>query len=529
HRRRDGRPEAGRVLLMDLLRFTTAGSVDDGKTTLIGRLLVDSRAIPDDQYEALRRASRSRSEVDLAFVTDGLRAEREQGITIDVAYRYFATARRSFIIADTPGHEQYTRNMVTGASSANLSVVLVDAAAGITRQSRRHAAIASLLRIPHLLVAVNKMDLVDYSEDAFRAIADAFREYARRLDLVDVVCIPISALHGDNVVTKSERMRWDTGPTLLHYLENVTITSDANVVDLRLPIQTTLRAPGLRALAGEVASGTIRRGDPIVVLPSGVESRVERIEILGRDTDEAGAGMPVAVTLAEEVDAGRGDMLARPGNRPVVATGLDADICWMAEEPLEPGRVLLVQQTTRQVQARLRRIVYRLDVDSLHRESQAALRMNDIGRVEIDLAGPLCVDPYRINRRTGSFILIDPDSFATVGAGMVRGPLMPPQAVPGGALDDMVIDRTARERRHGHRAAVVWLTGLSGAGKSTIAEALDRRLFGRGIETARLDGDHLRQGLSQDLGFSADDRAENIRRAGAAARLFFDHGSVVIC
>ncbi len=531
---------------MDLLRFTTAGSVDDGKSTLIGRLLYDSKSIFQDQFEAIERASKAQGngQVNLALLTDGLRAEREQGITIDVAYRYFATPRRKFVIADTPGHVQYTRNMVTGASTAELAVVLIDARSGVLQQSRRHGFIASLLQIPHMLVAINKMDLVDYSEEVYREIVADYQDFAERLDIDDIVFIPISALEGDNVVTKSERMDWYDGPTILHHLETVKVGADRNVVDFRFPVQYVIRPDqNFRGYAGQVVSGSVTPGEEITALPSGQESRVASIVRMNGDVDEARPGDSVVITLSDEIDVSRGDMIVRTRNQPQVTRSLDADLCWMSDAPLRTDRPYNLQHTTRTVQAVIEKVIYRINVDTLHRETAESFDLNDIGRVELALADPLFVDAYKINRETGSFVLIDPDTNNTVAAGMIRGASqhVPPvgreaeeeaverQASPDVVWEGLNIPREEREARSGHRASVVWLTGLSGSGKSTIARHLERRLFDRGIRTMLIDGDHVRHGLSGDLGFSAADRTENIRRVSEVARLFFEQGSVTIC
>ena len=531
---------------MDLLRFTTAGSVDDGKSTLIGRLLYDSKSIFQDQFEALERASvaQGNGQVNLALLTDGLRAEREQGITIDVAYRYFATPRRKFIIADTPGHVQYTRNMVTGASTAELAVVLIDARNGVLQQSRRHGFIASLLQIPHMLVAINKMDLVDYSERAYHEIVDEYREFAERLDIDDIVFIPASALTGDNVVTKSEQMGWYDGPTILHHLETVKVGADRNVVDFRFPVQYVIRPnQDFRGYAGQVVSGTVTPGEEITSLPSGQESRVRSVVMMETEMEEARPGDSVIITLEDEIDVSRGDMIVRSRNQPTVTRNLDADICWMSDTRLRTDRPYYLQHTTRTVQAIVEKVIYRINVDTLHRESAETFELNDIGRVEIELADPLFVDAYKINRETGSFVLIDPDTNNTVGAGMIRGAAqhVPPVGreieeeaaerltSPDVVWEGLNIPREERESRNRHKAGIVWLTGLSGAGKSTVARNIERRLFDRGIRTIMIDGDHVRHGLCGDLGFSSADRTENIRRVSEVARLFFEQGNVTIC
>ncbi len=428
---------------MDLLRFSTAGSVDDGKSTLIGRLLYDSKGIFEDQLAAIERTSQRRgySQVDLALLTDGLRAEREQGITIDVAYRYFATPRRKFIIADTPGHVQYTRNMVTGASTADLAVILIDARNGVLEQSRRHAFISTLLGIPHLVVAVNKMDLVGYSEEVFDAIQEEFAAWAQKLDVHDIQFIPISALHGDNVVTRSLSMPWYQGPSLLYHLEHVYIGSDRNLIDARFPVQWIIRPQtdehhDYRGYAGQIASGTFRKGDEVMVLPSGERTRISRIETFDGELETAGPPMSVSILLEDDVDVSRGDMLCRPHNQPTVANELDAMVCWMTDAPLrERGRYLL-KHTTRSVKAVVDNLRYRIDVNTLHRDQKAdELGLNEIGRLHLRTSGPLLLDPYDLSRTTGGFILLDETTYDTVGAGMVVQAGPEQQQV---AVDEMV-------------------------------------------------------------------------------------------
>ena len=530
---------------MDLLRFTTAGSVDDGKSTLIGRLLFDTKTIFQDQLEAIEGASRRRGEgyVNLALLTDGLRAEREQNITIDVAYRYFATPRRKFIIGDTPGHVQYTRNMVTGASTAELVIVLVDARKGVLTQSRRHGFLASLLRVPHVVVAVNKMDLVDYSEGVYQAVVDEYRDFAQKLELQHLEFIPISALRGDNVVERSGNMPWYDGGTLLHHLETVNVGGHRNLVDFRFPVQYVIRPhQDFRGFAGRVASGTITPGEEVVVLPSGQGTRVRSLETADGALEEAFAGDSVVLTVEDEIDVGRGDMIVRRMNLPTSGTRFDAILCWMSTAPMDPGVPCVLMHTTRQVRSSVTRVVYRIDVDTLHREQVETLGLNDIGRVEVATAEPVFFDPYSRNQQTGSFILVDPSSNATVAAGMIRGDVRiaeevfgppeesAPQAVsPGVVWQEWNIPRERREAQAGHGAAVLWFTGLSGSGKSTVARELEDALFAAGVRTMLLDGDQLRHGLCGDLGFGAADRSENIRRAGEVARLFFEQGSIVLC
>jgi bifunctional enzyme CysN/CysC len=418
------------VARKDILRIATAGSVDDGKSTLIGRLLYDSKAVFEDQYEAIERASRG-DFVDLALLTDGLRAEREQGITIDVAYRYFSTPRRTFILADTPGHVQYTRNMVTGASTADLAIVLVDARKGMLEQSRRHAFLASLLRVPHLVVAVNKMDLVDWSEEVYERILDEFTAFATKLDVPDLTVIPISALQGDNVVTRSERMPWYEGTSLLHHLEHVHVASDRNLVDTRFPVQYVIRPQtdahhDYRGYAGRVAGGVLRPGDEVQVLPSGLTTTIAAIDGPDGPLDEAFPPMSVTVRLTDDLDVSRGDLICRPHNAPQVTQDVDALVCWMGEEPLRPRQRIAVKHTTRSVRAMVKELQYRLDVNTLHRQDEAdgglQLGLNDIGRVRLRTTQPLFVDDYARNRVTGRFILIDEATNATVGAGMLIPP-----------------------------------------------------------------------------------------------------------
>ncbi len=412
---------------MEMLRFATAGSVDDGKSTLIGRLLYDSKAIFTDQYEAVERASLDKGDdyVNLALLTDGLRAEREQGITIDVAYRYFATPRRKFVIADTPGHIQYTRNMVTGASTADLAIVLVDARKGLVEQSRRHAFLVSLLRVPHLVLAVNKMDLVDYRQDVYDDIHAEFTSFAAKLDITDLTVIPISALKGDNIVTRSDRMPWYDGTSLLHHLENVHVASDRNLIDARFPVQYVIRPQSeayhdYRGYAGSVAGGVLKPGDDVVVLPSGFASRIASIETADGPVDEAFPPMAVTVRLEDNLDVSRGDMICRPHNAPTPVQDVDAMVCWMAETPMKAGQKYVVKHTTRSARALVKDVQYRLDVNSLHRDEGAGLLgLNDIGRVRMRTTLPLFIDPYSRNRATGGFVLIDEATNRTVAAGMV--------------------------------------------------------------------------------------------------------------
>jgi bifunctional enzyme CysN/CysC len=527
-----------------LLRFVTTGSVDDGKSTLIGRLLYESKAIFEDQFAAVERTSKKRGQetADLALLLDGLSAEREQGITIDVAYRYFETANRKFIIADTPGHIQYTRNTVTGASTADLAVILIDARNGVLTQSKRHGIIISLLQIPHLIVAINKMDLVGYSERVYQEIVAEYEAFSGKLDIHDINFIPVSALRGDNVTTKSKNMPWYDGATLLHSLETVHVAADKNLLDFRFPVQYVIR-PHLdfRGYAGRIASGTISAGEEVVVLPSGLSSKVHSIVTYDGELSEAFAPQSIVLTLEDEIDISRGDMIVRRHNLPQVGDHIEATLCWMDEKNVSDGTNYFLKHTTKTVRAFMPQILYRIDVNTLHRERVKQLELNDIARVEIKTSSPLFFDSYRNNHGTGSFILIDPHTSNTVAAGMIREGARTVKDVvgqvekasqqksPHTVWTGWNVPREERETRNGHKAAVIWFTGYSGSGKSTLAQHLERRLFESGCQTMLLDGDTLRHGLCGDLGFSDADRMENIRRIGEVAHLFFESGAIVLC
>ncbi len=526
-----------------LLRFTTSGSVDDGKSTLIGRLLYETNCIFEDQFAAVEKTSNQRGNdrVDLALLLDGLAAEREQGITIDVAYRYFTTAKRKFIIADTPGHEQYTRNMVTGASTSELAIILIDARHGVVTQSKRHGFLISLLQIPHLVVAVNKMDLVDYKEEAYQKIVKEYSEFSQKLDIHDITFIPISALDGDNVTTRSANTPWYEGHTLLHMLENVHVSADKNFVDFRFPVQSVMR-PNLdfRGFSGNITSGTIKVGEEIAALPSGKSSRIKSIVTYDGDLEEAFAGQAVTLTLEDEIDISRGDMIVRKNNLPHVASEFDVNLCWMDEEPMNSRSHYLLKHTTQKVKAYVSEIQYKIDVNTLHRQEAEQFELNEIGRVTIKTARPLFFDNYRINHGTGSFILIDPLTNHTVAAGMIRGEARDvkgstqtkhaeAQRSTNVRWEGGMISAADWERRNGHKGAVLWCTGFSGAGKSTVAKGLVKSLFAKGHQVMMLDGDNVRHGLCGDLGFSDQDRSENIRRVGETARLFYEQGNIVIC
>ena len=528
----------------DLLRFATAGSVDDGKSTLIGRLLYDSKQILADQLAHMEAASERMGHdfLDLSLLTDGLRAEREQGITIDVAYRYFATPQRRFIIADTPGHEQYTRNMVTGASTADLAIVLIDARKGVIAQSKRHAFISSLLGIPHIVVCVNKMDLVDFDEGVFDAIVEDFDRFAARLEMPDVTFIPISALLGDNVVERSDSMPWYQGPPLLYHLEHVHIASDRNLIDARFPVQWVIRPPAssvadYRAYAGQVAGGVIRPGDDVVVLPSGRHTTIAGIDTFEGEVEEAFPPMSVALRLADDIDVGRGSMIVRTQNQPTVASGFECLLCWMSEQPLSPKRRYLVKHTTRTVMVGGVDVRYRIDVETLRRdEDVATLELNDLARVHLQLSAPLVFDSYRRNRVTGSLIVIDEATNETVGAGVildteVEGATELEQKTERSPNVRWQGSRMTRERRWsklGHGGATLWFTGLPGAGKSTVAAAVEERLLEIGQPAFLLDGDNLRHGLNGDLGFDDVARSENVRRTAHVARLLAESGTIAL-
>jgi len=526
----------------DLLRFLTAGSVDDGKSTLIGRLLFDSKTVYDDHLEALKRDSAKKSsaggEVDYSLLVDGLQSEREQGITIDVAYRYFATPKRKFIIADTPGHEQYTRNMATGASTANLAVILIDARHGVLAQTKRHSFIASLLGIKHIVVAVNKMDLVEFSQERFDQIREDYTDFAAKLEVSDIRFIPICAKDGDNIVERSSRMPWYQGTTVLNFLETVHIASDRNLIDLRFPVQYVTRPDlNFRGFAGTLASGIVRKGDEVMALPSGRRSRVKSIVTYDGELDEAFPPQAVTVTLEHEIDVGRGDMLVHPRNLPHREPTFEAMVVWMHPDGMRTGRQYLIKQSTNLVPGEAADVAYRIDVNTLHRQpAQGGLELNEIGRVSFRLTRPIFFDPYKNNRATGSFIVVDRKSNVTVGAGMILD-RQPSELAPSKKLErahaqpNAVLSKVsavAREKAFGHRAATVWLTGLPKSGKSTIAYALEEKLIGLGCKALVLDGHDLRAGLSRDLGFTADDRSENSRRASEVARICTDAGLLVI-
>ena len=524
-------PVAAPEAQKDLLRFLTCGSVDDGKSTLIGRLLYDTKLILEDQLVALERDSRKHGttdeDIDLALLVDGLEAEREQGITIDVAYRFFATPRRSFIVADTPGHEQYTRNMATGASNSDAAILLIDARKGVLPQTRRHSYICSLLGIRHVALAVNKIDLVGFDQLRFEQILAEYREFGSRLGFASITPIALSARYGDNVTTRSSRMPWYQGPTLIDFLENVEVVKDAAQRPFRFPVQWVNR-PHLdfRGFSGTVASGRVSVGERVAVAASGKESTVTRIVTADGDLQQAAAGDAVTITLADEVDIARGDMLVPSTARPEVVDQFAAHVLWMAEEPMLPGRSYVMRIGTRFVPVRVTTLKHKIDVTSLEHTAGKTLALNEIGLCNLATASPIAFDPYAENRETGAFILIDRFTNATAGAGMIQFGLRRATNIH---RQDLLVDKAARARLNGHGSGIVWFTGLSGSGKSTIANIVERELHARGIRTYLLDGDNVRHGLNRDLGFTDADRVENIRRIGEVAKLFVDAGIVVLC
>ncbi|MHB8478092.1 MAG: sulfate adenylyltransferase subunit CysN [Steroidobacteraceae bacterium] len=513
-----------------LLRFITCGSVDDGKSSLIGRLLYESKMILEDQFAALRDDSKKvgtrGGELDFALLVDGLTAEREQGITIDVAYRFFTTDKRKFIVADTPGHEQYTRNMVTGASTADLAVILIDARKGVLTQTRRHSYLAALLGIRHIVVAVNKMDLVDYSRDIFGTIERDYREFARQIKLEAMTCIPVSAVVGDNVTTRSARTAWYAGKTLLEHLETVEVPDPAAGAAFRMPVQWVNRPnPEFRGFTGLIAGGAVRRGDSLRVLPSGRTTTVARVLTGAGEASVGLAGQSVTLTLADEIDVSRGDVLAAAAAPPAVANQFEATIIWMHDEPLLQGRAYLLKVGTKTVTATVAPIKYRVNVNTLEHLAAKKLELNDIGVCGLELNSPIAFEPYRDSRVLGGFILIDRLTNNTVGAGLLHFALRRAQNVHWQALD---VNKLARARLSRQKPCILWFTGLSGAGKSTIANLVEKQLHADGRQTYLLDGDNVRHGLNKDLGFTDQDRVENIRRVAEVARLMVDAGLIVL-
>ena len=526
----------------ELLRFITCGSVDDGKSTLIGRLLYDSKMLYEDQIAQLENESKTHGttggDFDPALVTDGLKAEREQGITIDVAYRYFSTAKRKFIIADTPGHEEYTRNMATGASTADLAVILIDARHGVLEQTKRHSFIVSLLGIRHIVVTVNKMDLVDFSEERFEEICRDYRDFSVRLDLPDLHFMPISALNGDNVVEPSENMKWYKGGTLMNFLETVNIGSDRNFEDFRFPVQYVNR-PNLdfRGFCGTIASGIIRTGDEVMVMPSRQKSKVKSIVTYDGEVEEAFTPQSVTLTFEDEIDCSRGNMIVRPGNVPKSANTFEAMLVWMSPVAMVPGKDYLFKQTSQTVLGQIESLRYRIDVNTLHSTPTPELNLNEIGRCAITLSQPVFYDAYRRNKTTGAFIIVDRISNVTVAAGMIMAREAESPSAPWeveetssteSVKDIQVVTSEERQARLGQKPATVLFSGMSGSGKTTIARGVERALFDAGRLSVVLDGEDLRRGLSRDLGFSAKDRSENLRRCAQMARLLNENGFICL-
>jgi bifunctional enzyme CysN/CysC len=514
----------------DTLRFLTCGSVDDGKSTLIGRLLFDSQLLMEDQLAELQSDSKKHGTaggaIDFALLVDGLEAEREQGITIDVAYRFFATPRRRFIVADTPGHEQYTRNMATGASTADMAVLLVDATKGVLTQTRRHAVIASLLGIRQTVLAVNKMDLIGFDENRFNAIVEDFQGFAADLGFGETQAIPISARDGDNVSAPSDRMPWYEGPSILSHLETVSVADGLTALPFRLPVQWVCRPDQtFRGFAGTIAGGTVEVGQKVVAAASGRGSQVTSLHIGSDPVSQAGAGRSVMLTLADEIDVSRGDLLVAHDARPEMTDQFAAHLIWMASDPLLPGRQYNLKTATRTVSAQVTELKHCLDVDSMEHNAAKVLEMNEIGFANLSTAEPVALDAYDLNRETGSFILIDRFTNETVAAGMVAFSLRRASNIHWQALD---VNRIARAGQKHQKPSVLWFTGLSGSGKSTIANIVEKKLFARGRHTYTLDGDNVRHGLNRDLGFTDADRVENIRRVAEAARLMADAGLIVL-
>ena len=513
-----------------MLRFITCGSVDDGKSTLIGRLLYESKMLTDDELAALAGESRKfgtqGDDLDFALLVDGLSAEREQGITIDVAYRFFSTSRRKFIVADTPGHEQYTRNMVTGASTADAAVILIDARKGVLTQTRRHSYLVNLLGIRHVVLAINKMDLVDWSQARFDEIVADYRAFAAQIGVTDITAIPMSALKGDNITAPSDRSPWYHGPALMRWLEEAPVEDDLRGKPFRMPVQWVNR-PNLdfRGFSGVIVSGVVRPGDKLKVLPSGRESAVERIVTFTGDLTEAVAGQSVTLTLTDEIDVSRGDVLAAAANPPAVADQFETTLVWFDDEPMLPGRPYLMKLGTRVVSAQVTEPKYKVNVNSLERLAATRLELNEIGVCNLSTDAPIAFDAYEENKDLGGFILIDRISNRTVGAGMLHFALRRSQNIHWQALD---VDKQTRSASKGQAPRVVWLTGLSGAGKSTIANLVEKRLHVEGRHTYLLDGDNVGHGLNKDLGFTEEDRVENIRRVAEVAKLMVDAGLIVL-
>jgi len=526
----------------DLLRLLTAGSVDDGKSTLIGRLMFDSKMIYEDQLAALERDSKrighAGEDIDYALLLDGLKAEREQGITIDVAYRYFSTNKRKFIIADTPGHEQYTRNMVTGASTANLAIILIDATKGVITQTRRHTFLVSLLGIKHVVLAVNKMDLVNFDQKVFDQICEDYKNFVAQLDIPDVTFIPLSALKGDNVVEKSDKMPWYQGKCMLDFLENVHISSDRNFEDMRFPVQYVLKPDNnFRGFSARVASGIIRKGETVMVLPSKKTSKIKNIVTYDGDLDEAFPPQSVTVTLEDEIDISRGDMLVYPDNLPRMERHFEANLVWMDEKAMDPTTHFFIKHANNNTKVRVDKIQYKVDVNTMEKSNIDFFSLNEIGRVVLTTNKPLFFDPYKKNKSTGSFVLIDPMTNNTVAVGMIIDKLSSDN-LPSRISEDErqqiregkgLIQNDQYEKRYNQKGATLWVTGLHGSGKNEMAFSLEKQLFEMGATVVLLDGSSVRSGLSKELDYSPTDRAEHLRRVAEVCRLLNDQGIITIC
>ena len=526
----------------DLLRLLTAGSVDDGKSTLIGRLMFDSKMLYEDQLSALERDSKrighAGEDIDYALLLDGLKAEREQGITIDVAYRYFSTAKRKFIIADTPGHEQYTRNMVTGASTANLAIILIDARYGVITQTKRHTFLVSLLGIKHVVVAINKMDLMDFSQEVFEKIRTDYKSFVTQLDIPDVTFIPISALKGDNVVETSERMPWYHGSSMLQFLENVHISSDRNFTDMRYPVQFVLRPDiAFRGFSAAVASGIISKGDEVIVLPSLKTSKVKSIVTYDKELNYAFPPQSVTITLEDEIDISRGDMLVHPDNQPRMERQFEAMLVWMDVNPMNLTTQFYIKHTTNTTKARIDQVKYKVDVNSLEKLSIEHLNLNEIGRVVITTSKPIFFDPYKKNRQTGSFILIDPITHNTCAVGMIIDRLDSKNLTSRITDTDKakiaqgksLIQREEYSKKYNQKGETIWISGLHGSGKNELAFSLEKKLFEDGAIPVMIDGSSVRSGLNRELDFTPADRAENLRRVAHICKLLNDQGIITIC
>jgi len=526
----------------DLLRLLTAGSVDDGKSTLIGRLMFDSKMLYEDQLAALERDSKrighAGEDIDYALLLDGLKAEREQGITIDVAYRYFSTNKRKFIIADTPGHEQYTRNMVTGASTANLAIILIDATKGVITQTRRHTFLVSLLGIKHVVLAVNKMDLVNFDQKVFDQICEDYKNFVAQLDIPDITCIPLSALKGDNVVEKSDKMPWYQGKCMLDFLEHVHISSDRNFEDMRYPVQYVLKPDNnFRGFSARVASGIVRKGETVMVLPSRKTSKIKSIVTYDEDLEEAFPPQSVTVTLEDEIDISRGDMLVYPDNLPRIERHFEAMLVWMDEKAMDPTTHFFIKHANNNTKARVDKIQYKVDVNTMERSNIDFFSLNEIGRVVLTTNKPLFFDPYKKNKSTGSFVLIDPVSHNTVAVGMIIDKLSTDN-LPSRITEDErnqirlgkgLIQPEQYEKRYNQKGATLWITGLHGSGKNEMAFSLEKQLFEMGATVVLLDGSSVRSGLSKELDYSPTDRAEHLRRVAEVSRLLNDQGIITIC